>query len=198
MYKRTDNQIVVVSKNKNGPIQFCGSATYAASNIILNELKINEISLILDNNSMRSFYENGEVILEFDHKFKKDNFLFENDYFIHKDSGIFFQELTEKSELLNDNYLNRIISFWEKNSIDIHGACFFHYADIGSIRYFIPWHGRDEDYITGSIHQYLTPYISHFKKRNEQIWHQLSSSPGILYSKVLDDKVQIKGEVKYG
>ena len=197
LIKRNDDEVELVAKNRNGYIEFCGSATYAACTILLKELKLKNLSIKLEKKLLYSYFENNEIFLEFKNYYQLNDFLIEKSQFIHKSSGIYFKELKDKSELSNDQLLKAIISSWEKSTITIHGACFFHYDKVGSIRYFVPWHGREEDYITGSIHQYLTPFVFETKNIEEQVWYQLSSSPGILYSKINKDIVKIKGEVLY-
>lgn len=64
-------------------------------------------------------------------------------------------------------------------------------------RYFNPWAGVDEDFVTGSVHTLLYSYWSDKLDRDELTCYQASSRPGIIKMKgVAPGKVELKGRCK--
>jgi len=61
-------------------------------------------------------------------------------------------------------------------------------------RYFWPANGGDEDAVTGSIHTGLAPYWAKLLGKNNLKAYQASIRGGLLYCKVLNNKVEISGK----
>ena len=116
--------------------------------------------------------------------------------YFNTDSGLFFLSLKNPDEI-KDNILLKSYQMYiaERFAGDVHGFCaFYWYGAAGHLRYFTPWHGREEDYVTGSVHQNLTPLVHSLYNAEEQTWIQLSSSKGQVRSVYLDGKVSISGK----
>lgn len=60
-------------------------------------------------------------------------------------------------------------------------------------RYFWPANGGDEDPVTGSIHAALAPFWSERLGKSELVALQASRRSGLLYCRVLNDRVYISG-----
>ncbi|MEH6454393.1 MAG: PhzF family phenazine biosynthesis protein [Psychromonas sp.] len=60
-------------------------------------------------------------------------------------------------------------------------------------RYFWPANGGDEDPVTGSIHSALAPYWSKRLVKTELIAYQASTRGGVLYCKLVEDRVLVSG-----
>lgn len=64
-------------------------------------------------------------------------------------------------------------------------------------RYFNPWAGVDEDYVTGSIHTVLASYWSRVLGKDELTGYQASTRPGVIRLKMADEeKVLIEGKAR--
>lgn len=61
-------------------------------------------------------------------------------------------------------------------------------------RYFWPANGGDEDPVTGSIHAGLAPYWAEQLNRSEFRAYQASNRGGVIYCKLLGDRVQVSGK----
>ncbi len=70
------------------------------------------------------------------------------------------------------------------NDVDFVSRCFF------------PFHGIDEDPVTGSAHCTLAPYWSHRLGRNKLSARQISARGGDLLCEVDGDRVRIMGQAK--
>lgn len=62
-------------------------------------------------------------------------------------------------------------------------------------RFFTPSDGIDEDPVTGSAHCMLVPFWEAHLNRTEFVARQLSERGGTLYCQMLEDRVQIAGDV---
>lgn len=114
--------------------------------------------------------------------------------FVDRGSGIYLLQLNSMNKLANTAWLTTQTELL--SSLDIHGFCAFYWDsknNSGKLRYFVPWHGRDEDYVTGSIHQYLTPLVHDLYGAQTQYWQQVSSSHGSLTSVYQCGYVQLIG-----
>ena len=187
----------ILWKNKDGPIQFCGSGAFAASAFLMKKYDLNQLKLTTPNLELKSYIENGKCRLEMPAKscsmIKKMN---TGDLYVNKETGIFLLLLKEKSLLTNNDWISQLKQ--ELNKENIHGLCLFYWnenEDSGYLRYFVPWHGRDEDYVTGSIHQYLTSLIHQQTGKKNQHWVQGSSLPGELQTYYQNEIVTITGNV---
>lgn len=63
-------------------------------------------------------------------------------------------------------------------------------------RYFAPWEGVSEDYVTGSAHTVLYPYWKEKLGKEEMAAKQLSKRSGVLYLSQKKDKLSILAEAK--
>lgn len=64
-------------------------------------------------------------------------------------------------------------------------------------RYFNPWAGVNEDYVTGSIHTVLANYWGNVLGKSKLIGYQNSPRPGIIRLETIDNnKILIKGKAK--
>ena len=109
-------------------------------------------------------------------------------------AGIYLLHLQDENLLQSDRWIETYLK--QQALAGIHAFCAFVWDDEsgrGVLRYFVPWHGRDEDYVTGSIHQYLTPLVNELYKKKEQIWTQLSASGGRIESACLNGQVRLSG-----
>lgn len=61
-------------------------------------------------------------------------------------------------------------------------------------RYFWPANGGDEDPVTGSIHAGLAPYWAEQLNRSEFRAYQASKRGGVIYCKLLGDRVHVSGK----
>ncbi len=182
-------------KNQAGPIQLCGSAAYALAWIATNHWKLGEFKISSMEYQLNSYLSANGTCLDipailptFINK-TEDGLLF-----LDQRSGIYLLEIQSEEYLVKENWLE---SYLIKHQLsDIHGFCVFTWDDQkkqGKLRYFTPWHGRNEDYVTGSIHQYLTPLIKNLYAQTKQAWEQLSKSGGELISTYNDNKVTLMG-----
>jgi len=57
---------------------------------------------------------------------------------------------------------------------------------------------RDEDWVTGSVHSLLGPWIRQRYGVSAQRWHQLSVSPGRVSNQVTAKTVVLRGECQLG
>lgn len=64
-------------------------------------------------------------------------------------------------------------------------------------RYFNPWAGVNEDYVTGSIHTVLGNYWGNVLGKSKLAGFRNSPRPGIIRLETIDnDKILIKGKAK--
>lgn len=193
LYIKEDN-VHIRWKNKKGPIYFCGSGAYAAICFLIEKNKLKKLTLI-SNDQKFSVKQEHQIQLEIpsyhsEHLLERE----EGNLFHHSKSGIYLFQVRNENDLLNEDLIKEL-----KDQPEIHGLCVYYWdreKKEGALRYFVPWHGRDEDYVTGSIHQYLTPLVAGLWDAPHQRWRQMSSSPGILNSTFDDKKVNISGNYK--
>jgi len=193
------SRLIIKSKNKAGQIQFCGSGVYATLYYLKNikELNLRDLTLPSKHFAIGNVNNNIDLLISAKevksvdlklpvHKIKS---------FYSPKNGIYLFCVDDIFHLIDDDF-DKIISFLSKNYTP-HGAAFFqmnHNAQ-GYLRYFVPWHGRNEDYVTGSIHQYLTPLVYRLYGHQHQSWTQLSSKSGRLEtSLVSESQVSLSGE----
>ena len=179
-------------KNKSGEIQVCGSGAYAVARLFLTNTKNTQVSLVSKYIELAAYKQkNNRVSLSLPIRIAVPCDPIGNHLaFIHSETSIFFVRLESENDLSHFDF-----HAFEK-SLDhlesIHGLCMFFWNKVeacGSVRYFCPWHGRDEDSVTGSIHMYLTPLIQNLFGVDQQRWTQLSQSGGQLQSKIIEDRV---------
>jgi len=197
-------QTHILWKNKAGPIQFCGSGAYAAAWFLMNKYNLQNLKLNSQNLELKSYIENNKCYLEMPSRkcsaLKKTK---EGDLYFNEDASIFLFHIKNKKLLNKNDWIERLKLELEENEKQIHGLCLFYWnkdKERGSLRYFVPWHGRDEDYVTGSIHQYLTPLIYELTDHKNQHWLQSSNLSGELLSCYSDKTITITGnsQIKSG
>ena len=63
-------------------------------------------------------------------------------------------------------------------------------------RYFNPWAGVNEDFVTGSVHTVLAGYWGSYLGKRQLVARQNSPRPGVLKLDLSDDKVLITGKAR--
>lgn len=187
----------VLWKNKAGQIQFCGSGAYALACVIGQVCQLDLFKIHSEFIKLNARYCNKGTFLEFSAKMPDSKVqVMDRIIYFNSDSGLFFLCLNNLDDIKDDVLLNSYqLYLTERYSDHIHGFCAFYWDGVlGHLRYFTPWHGRDEDYVTGSVHQNLTPLVNSLYRAKKQTWVQVSSSKGQLRSMCLDDKVIINGQ----
>lgn len=187
----------VLWKNKAGQIQFCGSGAYALAWIMGEVCQLSLFQIHSDFMKLNGRHCPENTLLEFEAKIPDSSVQFmSRKIYFNMNSGLFFLSLNSPDEIQDDELLrNYQLYITERFAKNVHGFCAFYWSgEEGQLRYFTPWHGRDEDYVTGSIHQNLTPLVHSLFKAEEQTWIQVSSSKGQLRSVYLDNKVSIMGQ----
>jgi predicted PhzF superfamily epimerase YddE/YHI9 len=191
-----DDHILVRWKNKAGEIHLCGSAAYAIAWYYLTNSNEKNILIRTKNLKLHAKTVDDKVILEVPIKVPSLSLEHANySVFCDHDSGIYFVQLRYLQELKDVNFKH--LCTLTKSSGEIHGLCAFFWnntTDEGHLRYFTPWHGRAEDYVTGSIHQYLSPLVKKIFNVSPQSWTQHSQSQGQLNSLVSKDCVALWGQ----
>jgi hypothetical protein len=195
IFFNSPNSAIVKWKNKAGNIQFCGSAAYGISWLVSQFFGAKEFKLYSEKNELSSSTKNGSVYLEIPSILPEA--LKERDrgnLFLDSESGIYLFQALEESLLLDDQWIKNFLK--DDQLLGAHGFCLFFWdkkKNTGKLRYFTPWHGRDEDYVTGSIHQYLTPLVHQLYGQSDQSWEQISKNGGRLTSSIKDQVVLLKG-----
>ena len=202
IYLSSPSSAQVRWKNKAGPIQFCGSGAYALAWMVSNEFDANEFALSSESREFTSHATAGEVFLEMPNLLPQKVSDSDNDWghlFLDSDSGIYFLQIFDKNILGNDSWVKDFLE--REHPSDIHGFCVFHWDVVlnsGKLRYFTPWHGRDEDHVTGSIHQYLTPLVQQLYCQRQQSWTQASKSGGRVLTLCSGNSVRLNGNCSMG
>lgn len=188
IYLKNSQYAIVYWKNKAGPIQFCGSAAYALTWIMNQYGQSHELKIFSKNIQIDGFEENKKTYLQIPNSLPTFfSTKTEGDLHCFVKSGIYF--LMCKGDIQTKD------SKWVKNFVNqerlenVHGLCLFKWNKTrreGEVRYFTPWHGRDEDYVTGSIHQHLTPLVDKLYSAKKQTWIQRSTYGGQLLSELID------------
>jgi len=190
--KDSDNNYMVRWKNKAGDFSFCGSGAYALSEHLLKDNSDEKLILKSKDHVFRAFKVNGQISLEIRKKIAR--------YVGHLDVGdIYYENSTGICLLRLKNPLDQFQNFTDFNvtddfALDVHSLCVFYWnkeLGRGDLRYFVPRYGRDEDYVTGSVHEVLTPLVAKLEGVNSQIWYQLSSLPGGVKTLNKHDRVLI-------
>jgi predicted PhzF superfamily epimerase YddE/YHI9 len=196
VYLDSKDKVIVTWKNKAGTIQCCGSAAYSLAWLLIKTGNTNKLSINSKHYELSAYLDKEGPILELPKRLpiniKKTT---DNCLYVDKPTGIYLLEINEAVQLKNDSWVK---DYLEKEQLeDIHGFCIFYWNKEkrkGKLRYFTPWHGRDEDYVTGSIHQYLSPLIQAKYLASQQEWHQLSTNPGVIFTKCTTQTVKLIGK----
>jgi predicted PhzF superfamily epimerase YddE/YHI9 len=194
------NQVDVIWKNHQNIIQFCGSAAYGISHYLLHTLGLPNLSIRAPNLTLKA-NNDSDVTLKIPAKkinLHTTNFIDLGRLYHHQESGIYFLEVDNKSTLERLHWT--VQDLYALPLEDSHGFCVFHWqssTNTGYVRYFTPWHGRNEDSVTASIQSYLTPFIAYKHGIYCQSWYQLSRNGGHMKTSIVDDKVHIQGRCTY-
>lgn len=198
IYRSSESIFLVQWLNKDGIIQFCGSAAYALAWYAGFEIEMDTVGIHTRHLDLVARKESLQMELNFPEKLVHPlKEILGYPVYGSENDGIYFFDLTKKPGQLKALEIKPFINALQENgNIEIHGLCLFDLSNPkgpNELRYFTPWHGRDEDYVTGSIHQYLTPLVHRIKTEKSQNWRQLSSSPGTLFSNIDNYKVILRG-----
>ena len=196
VYISLPNTAWITCRNKAGEIQFCGSGAYALAWLMLNDGTSTNAYIHSDYHVLTAQFNNKHCYLTIPNIHPQQmNVLGYEHMFVDMQSGIYLLKLTYLPQLADTLWLQSQIQ--RLNQHDIHGFCAFYWdrnLNQGQLRYFVPWHGRDEDYVTGSIQQYLTPLVHQLYGVKTQHWQQVSSSSGSLITEYTPAHVRISGQ----
>tara|TARA_B100000925_G_scaffold57475_2_gene38094 strand:- start:4617 stop:5348 length:732 start_codon:yes stop_codon:yes gene_type:complete len=177
-YQQRINTFFVRFKNLEGEFSLCGSGLLALARHLFSTKKFDENYISFRTNLDRFFKANLidnivslELVKTPTTKINQNTWL--------TNSGVYIQELL-KSEL-EKLTLNDAKNFPKINNLNhlIGGYCAFSRDnDILHIRYFSPWHGRDEDFATLSIFEHLSDLLEIGKYTIYQNEHQYSCVVG--------------------
>ena len=173
-YQRRINTFYTRFKNLGGEFSFCGSGLLALAKHLFSTKKLDEENIsfrtILDR-FFKASIVNDVVSLELVKtpvtKINQNTWL--------SNTGVYIQELS-KTEL-DKLTLEYVKDFPKINNFDhlIGGYCAFSKSnEILKLRYFSPWHGRDEDFATLSIFEHLGDLIAPGKYAVHQNEHQFN------------------------
>ena len=181
-------------KNRAGPITFCGSGAYAVAGLLLRRVRLRRMVINGRHHRYAVRREGAHIWLYMPQRRvtvlqeTKDTRLVYD-----ASEGILLIEFPTDRQVRDTRKIRRHI---QRLDVELHGVCVFSFdrqRRQGVLRYFVPWHGRDEDYVTGSIHQWLTPLVYRIHRVCRQTWTQLSGSSGTLVSRMAPRQVAIRG-----
>lgn len=190
------NKANVVWRNHQTMIRFCGSAAYAISYYLLHKYQIPNLTI-----------QSPHVTLHADYDLDVSLYIPSDTMLPAKvqpfDEGCLFFQPISNVYFLETNDLDAFHQLnWTKDELyglplhNPHGFSCFYWHDetkTGYVRYFTPWHGREEDSVTGSIQACLTPYVAKTYGCTNQTWIQRSFNGGQLSSSWMGDKVRLQG-----
>lgn len=181
-------------KNKKGPVEFCGSGAFALAWLVHELFGNYHLEILTKSVTLKARMGRGKVELSLPvHRPEK---IIEHDsveVFTYENSGIYFIRDADNANLKNKSWEDYVHLLEGK---EIKGIGLFQWDNglaLGKVRYFTPWFGRDEDHVTGSIHQYLTPLVDHYFFQGRQLWTQMSARGGVVKSKLMGDQVILEG-----
>jgi hypothetical protein len=198
-YFESAERAIVYWKNKAGAIQFCGSAAYGLSWLAITQFDAPALQITSRHISTTAAFNQGCVTMSIPSQ-KTQHLFTDSDgaLFFNSESGVYLLNTPLSIELINYSWLLSYLS--DKQLKNAHGFCIFSWRPqrgSGEVRYFVPWYGRIEDHVTGSIHQYLTPLVYELFSVKEQIWVQMSAMRGTLYSRYDNAKVFLSGQCRF-
>ncbi|WP_261852729.1 PhzF family phenazine biosynthesis protein [Clostridium folliculivorans] len=192
-------------------VDICGHATLAASHVLLNEIKIPFDNILYSGNKgiIKACKEsNGEISLDFQIDEPEANIPFNYEEIIkslgiNRYVNVFCGKLTGKLvfELQSEEEIRLVKPNFNKMK-DIHidglkgvGITANSDNDYDFVtRYFNPWAGVNEDYVTGSVHTLLAQYWSSKKDKSFLKAKQLSSREGEINLHILSNgRVKLSG-----
>ena len=194
VHVESPGQISVRWKNKAGPITFCGSGAYAVAGLLFRLFRIRRMTIKGGRYRYGARRDSKSFWLSMPRR--RMTLLQTTEdarLFYQPQNGILILEFSTSSQVRDTSKIRRYI---QRLDIELHGVCAFSFnrrSRQGVLRYFVPWHGRDEDYVTGSIHQWLTPLVYRIHRVCRQTWTQLSGSLGRLVSSMIPRRVAIRG-----
>jgi len=160
-------------KNQKGVFLFCGSALLALSQVVLAQSGDEEVKFITESNKT--------ITAKIEPNTGKPQISIElNDSYMKLDH---LSWLTQSNVLINKKLsleelkrieLKDVLEIPNKLPMQSLGAycCFHQEEEVVHLRYFSPWHGRDEDFATLSIFEYLPLLL---KKKKQYIVIQNNS-----------------------
>ncbi len=197
---RRPDGFAVAWANRLGPIQLCGSAAFALGWLLMKSaLPVGRIKLVSDEFSL-DFGDGTDPCLNLPVRHARSSAHTATGWrgvAVHQ--GIYLVELADLSALTSDDCHTQLMSALAGE--DVHALCACHWdshGHSGYLRYFVPRYGRDEDWVTGSVHSLLGPWIRQRYGVSTQRWHQLSVSPGRVSSQVTAKTVVLRGECQLG
>jgi len=156
-YQRRINTFFVRFKNLGGEFSLCGSGLLALASYLFSEKNFDE-DYILFRTGLDRFIKakltNGIASLEL----KKSPVTLIDHNTWQSSSGVFIQKLTKPE--LSSLSLEQVkslskINKWQDSIGGYCGFCIENEKEI-HLRYFSPWHGRNEDFATLSIFEHLS------------------------------------------
>ena len=188
--------------NQAGPIELCGSGAYGlawlafhqfdiASGVIKSSTMDLKFSRLSGPNHLVQLVlpENSSLVASLIEIEGMDTPL----YFCSS-NGVY---LLDQSALPKDHLENWTVPIiYSLGLPDPHGFAVFNWISAeqtGYLRYFVPWHGRDEDHGTGSIQRVLAPLVKSKYGATEQKWVQLSKNRCEIRSSFAQGQVIVEG-----
>lgn len=195
VYLQDERTLLTKWRNKACFIQCCGSGAYACAWLYHRNTGSREFKVIGEHVTLECQVVGGKLELKLPQTLPLPiEDILNMPVFMDETSGILFVQLASKQAVQNGHWLQNENP---KNFLGNASAlCIFAWDQPrgeGVVRYFTPRFGRDEDYVTGSVHRYLTPLVHNLFGATQQRWNQLSSHPGCLNSRLENNCVYISG-----
>ena len=183
-------------------IDFCGHATLAASFVLFNHFNcIGEIEYLTQNVGSLTVVQLNDNRIEMSFPIQSpesiesipDNLI--NGLSIRpievlKNRQAYFAIMASEDDVLNITYQSEQLK--QLAPFDVVVTAKGEKYDFVS-RYFWPANGGDEDPVTGSIHSGLTPYWGDKLSKTSMTAYQASNRSGILFCKIVKDRVLVSG-----
>ncbi|WP_160679534.1 PhzF family phenazine biosynthesis protein [Clostridium sp. C8-1-8] len=196
-------------------VDLCGHATLAASHVLLNDIKIPFDSILYSYNNgviKASSEEDGKIGMDFPMDEPEANICFDyseiqralgvsqyNNVILGKHTGKLVFELKDEKSVtaINPDFeMLKHISIQGLKGVGVTATSLEQQYDFVT-RYFNPWAGVNEDYVTGSVHTLLAKYWSVKKNKHDLKAKQLSSREGEIELHIIDDlRVKLTGKAR--
>jgi predicted PhzF superfamily epimerase YddE/YHI9 len=156
-YQQENDIFHVRFKNLNGEFNLCGSGLLALATKLLNKNSFKNKTLTFKNKKnkiirAKMIHQKPHIIMSVNKNYKKDS----HQYLTS--SNVLIQEM--KRNELEMIKANNVENTTYRVSSPIGAYCGFSIEKNNLyLRYFTPWHGRNEDFATLSIFEYLAPII---------------------------------------
>ncbi|MEM7645675.1 MAG: hypothetical protein AAF203_02085 [Pseudomonadota bacterium] len=190
-YQDSSNSVRVRWKNRAGEIQLCGSGAFALNCYLQSKIKNQCWWMSNDFFKIKGDWQSGKATISLPSSAPST---VKPDLWYHHQTGIYFQKVSNLESLKSHLILK---DFLKQNHQQPHGYCAFYWNSEkkrGTLRYFCPWHGRNEDSVTGSIQRHLNPLIQNLTGQKEQKWTQLSHNGGQLTTRSTEEGTQLSGD----